>query len=535
MAVSRSPAPRRGEPRSLSALRSIAASVGIAAAALLAGCGDDDPDDELAFDSGTAVAIDGTDQLVLRVPRAGGTADVRPYPALDTAFWSSGSRVPVLGRVLGFDENAGTVAVVDKDSIPWRLDLRLGTVTRATRAKLRGVASADGWAIYGITDKGAVTRLTPNGEWSLQLPRRARALFPQYDGALLVVTSRADTTVVSRLIPPEQTVIDSAVLAIGDTVERAMVGDRLYFITPDALIGIRGRTMERVPPIETERRLTTLVPTPSGDRVYALTADSTRIVVVDRFREEIGGTIELPGKASRLRMDPLGRYLLVRTAGRDSIRIVTIGNDRLLGTIAGSWRADLPAVTPDGAIAVARGNSVVFVDPRTREDRNTVRDGAKDFWHFFAWNGFRPRAEGLDEPVEFTHAVPRDTLEGDSLYGTFPEDSTYVVRPPGLDTLTPERRVSPFASQTPESVESAPPVAAGTGFLVSFAALLNEERARDLAASIRIDGRTARVMPSHHGASTVYRVVLGPYATRPDAERVGRAAGRSYWIFQERP
>jgi cell division protein FtsN len=31
----------------------------------------------------------------------------------------------------------------------------------------------------------------------------------------------------------------------------------------------------------------------------------------------------------------------------------------------------------------------------------------------------------------------------------------------------------------------------------------------------------------------LYRVVLGPYATREEADRVGRDSKRQYWIYEE--
>ena len=35
--------------------------------------------------------------------------------------------------------------------------------------------------------------------------------------------------------------------------------------------------------------------------------------------------------------------------------------------------------------------------------------------------------------------------------------------------------------------------------------------------------------------TTVYRVILGPYPTRPDAERVGRESRESFWVYQGNP
>jgi cell division septation protein DedD len=65
--------------------------------------------------------------------------------------------------------------------------------------------------------------------------------------------------------------------------------------------------------------------------------------------------------------------------------------------------------------------------------------------------------------------------------------------------------------------------------------LLVGDKARDLAASIRVGGENARVVTSVREGSTIYRVVLGPYATREQAERVGRESKQTYWIYEGGP
>ena len=83
-----------------------------------------------------------------------------------------------------------------------------------------------------------------------------------------------------------------------------------------------------------------------------------------------------------------------------------------------------------------------------------------------------------------------------------------------------------------------PPVAQPprpTGYIVSFATLLSEASARDRAARIRVDGQAPRVVASPRAGTTVYRVMVGPYPTREEAERVGRASGASYVIVEGSP
>lgn len=65
--------------------------------------------------------------------------------------------------------------------------------------------------------------------------------------------------------------------------------------------------------------------------------------------------------------------------------------------------------------------------------------------------------------------------------------------------------------------------------------LLNEAKARELAAKIVIDGKQARVVSGVNDGIAVYRVVLGPYPTREEAERVGRASGQTYYVYAGSP
>ena len=72
-------------------------------------------------------------------------------------------------------------------------------------------------------------------------------------------------------------------------------------------------------------------------------------------------------------------------------------------------------------------------------------------------------------------------------------------------------------------------------FTVSFAAIPDEVQARSLAARIRVDGQSPRITSSERAGKTLYRVVLGPFSSRAEAERVGRASGQSHWIFEGVP
>jgi hypothetical protein len=384
------------------------------------------------------------------------------------------------------------------------LELRLGTITITSNKKLTGLASANGKAIFGISEKGEVVRMTPTGDWTYKPPQPAKAVFPQPDGALLVAMGRGANTRLIKLIPPDHRILDSIPFPVAIRTVRSQLGDRLYLAVDSGLVVLRTRTMDWGPPIPLEEPISVMVSTPSGDRVFALTQSKSAISVIDRFRESVTSTFTLPGKADDLRVDPFGRYLIARAADKDSVWVIAIGTERIIGALRSAWRADLPYVAYDGAIVTANGGDVLLHDGETLKLRTRVRGGASDFWYSFLWDGFRPRSASLDIPVNFGD-IAVDSTRGDSL--AVP-DSAIVA---DADSTEPK------------------------GFIVSLAGFLTEDRARELAGRVRVFGENARVVTSSRDGSTIYRVVLGPYLTKEEAERAGKESGLAYWVFEGLP
>ncbi|MFL5575016.1 MAG: YncE family protein, partial [Gemmatimonadaceae bacterium] len=389
---------------------------------LTAACGSDRKGDRPPphEDAPSPTPSQGPDPVVLRVARTGGTVRAYVYPRLDSAVWRSSTPAPAIGRVLAFDEESGSLALVDAKGQPTRVDLRSGSVTTASKARLASLASADGYAIYGVSG-GAVTRLTPSAApWPYKPPAPAREVLPQPDGSVIVVGERGGATAVWHLRPPESKVLDSAVLGRTGRAVRTQIGDRVYFTTDSGLVALRGRDLQRVAPVRLDRPVRALAPTPSGDRLYVATDSSAELTVINRYTDKVEKRIALPAPVADLRMDPLGRRLLVRSARGDSVWVVALGTDRVIGAVRSAWLPDLPFVAPDGTVALAQGPDVVFADGETLAAGRRVAGGAKDFWHVLLWNGFRPRAAGLDQPVTFGSEQPDSALgRSDSLDSAF--------------------------------------------------------------------------------------------------------------------
>ena len=474
----------------------------------------------------------GPDPVVLRVSRNGGTVLAYAYPSLDSVLWRSSSKAPSLRQILAFGAEDGYLAALDAGGAPVRVDLRQGSITSERKDTLTTVSSVDGSAVYAITRAGDLTRFTPSGgDWRFRPPLPASALFAQADGSLIVAGVRNKRVVVWRVRPPGQTVADSLSFDVGGepaqlastlAATSGTVGDRIFFGAHESVIVVRTRDMRKSLEVNLGDPVVSIAATPSGDRLFIALKEQKTISIIDRFEEGLSGKIRLPSPPTELRMDPLGRVLLARGAG-DSVFVVSLGSDKLQGIVQSAWRGDLPLVLPDGSIAVAHGDNVVLANPGTLAEGRKIAGGAKDFWYSLRWNGFRPRAAGLDEPVRFRTSAPREPSDSDS---AMIRDS---AGPP------PDAAPPPRAERNDLQLPVRTDTNTSPGFTVSFAAVLDERQARSLASKIRVDGQVPRITTSERAGKTLYRVVLGPYPTHDEAERVGRASAQSYWIFRGAP
>ena len=505
----------------------------LASALLALACGCSDRSSSLSRADATPSIPGGPDPVVLRVARDGGIVTAYPYPRLDTVLWRSNARASGLNEVIAFGAEDGYLAAIDAHGAPARVDLRLGTVTSSRDTALRAFSSADGATTYALTASGEITRFTPNGgDWKFHPSLPASALFAQSDGALIVAGASGSRAIVWRIRPPGQEIVDTISFDVGGEAETnaamiastgASIGDRVFFGANESVIAVRVRDMQQALDIDLGDPVRAIVATPSGDRLFVALADDRAIRVIDRFEERVSGKIKLASVPTALRMDPLGRILLARGPA-DSVYVVSLADDAVRGTVRSEWRADLPLVLADGAIAMTRGDDVVLTSAATLSDGRTIARGARDFWHAFRWNGFRPRSTLLDQPVRFRTSAPRDSADLSDTVSDEPPDS--------LRGVTAPTRVPPGP---PADLPIRGDSATSSVYTVSFAAVQNEKTARDLVSRIRVGGQAPRITTSDRNGTTLFRVVMGPFATREAADRVGRASGQSYWIFEGTP
>ena len=478
----------------------------IALALALVACSRSERSEPPAVRTASVPAQRGPDALLLRVPRSGGIARVTRYPDIDSTIWTATESGPGLERVLAFDPDAGLIAASDSRGRPLWIDLREGGVTLPIKGSLSDMASIDGSTIYGVGSDGAVVRCTPSGNWTFKPPQPARAVFPQSNGGLLVLAGRGDSSTLWRMRPPGTKLLDTLVAGHVSHAVSAPFGGRLYLSNSRTMTGVTAQTLNESSAIRFDGAVTSIATTPSGDRFYVITDSSPTLYVVDRYRDRVETRLDIPGQPRDLRVDPFGRYLLIRAAKGDSVWIVAVGSHKILGTVHSRWLDDVPFVAPDGAIGAAHGPDLVFLDAATGHELQRVPGGASDFWYPFVWTGLRARAAALDQPAKF------------------PTDSDTTVAPP---VTSPAETTAAHPSPVVDSAIS--------GFSVSFAALLDEAKAREQASRIVVQGQTARVVTSVTSGTAIYRIVLGPYRTRAEADQVGRASGLSYVVYPGTP
>lgn len=459
-------------PRPALAARRLGIGAGLAL--LLAACGDAPPPDFGAVgQTNPAPRV-----TLMRFPRAGGAAELYRLPGLDRIDWTSRETLPPLARAVGADLDERLVYLADTARRVVALDLETGRVrSRDYLANVRDAAVGPTGALYTVDQADSVTLVVRRNRFRLagRLPGRPRELYGTGSDQLLAVVPGDGNrlAVLDRAAPPK-------VVRLPDGDPAATFwGDLVAVAADSAVVLYEPRAREPVRSLDVGGRAKTVVFSPSGHHLY-VAGDGDDLVVVDRFNERVIDEIDLPGPVGALRPDPFGHWLLVRPPETDSVWVVDLARRRYVGAWATRWGADLPAVAGVRTLLLRQGGDLVAYDlGRQGAEAGRIRGGAADLWLALAWS---------PEPREAEEA-PADTAEAAA-------DTTGSARV----------YLQLSSSQNPTWAD----------------AFARQLRDADLPAS---------VLPPREGEDG-YRVVLGPYPSREEAEDVGRRLGRPFFIYQ---
>lgn len=422
--------------------------------------------------------------IAIRVPAQGGTARAYRLPGLTEIPNAIRGKLPAVGRVIGLDPEGEFLFVMSDKNAVLSLDLGSARVDTVATGITQAALGPDG-TLYAVDAKRHVISVARRVRfaWPQPLGGVPRELFGATDQRLVAVdppqliTAGPNQPPTSRPIPA------------GADVTATRWGD-LIAVASDSgvlLIDPLGRRDPAFVPLEDHPRA--LVFSPSGHRIYVARRRMPGLAVIDRYeRAEIDG-VALPTPVATIRLDPVGRWLLGRPTIGDSAWVVDLPVKRLVGAVPTTWRVDLPAIAPDGSLLVRQATDAVAYRPDSLVEAGRLKGAGADLWILTSW---RPR-------------------------GTYR---------------------SAFADAPGETGESGAAVADSAGpegpLYVQVSTSQNESWSSEMAQQLTRAGLAAKVLPPK-GPDDGYRVVLGPYPTRAQAETIGRKLGRPFWIYQPTP
>ena len=283
------------------------------------------------------------------------------------------------------------------------------------------------------------------------------------------------------------------------------VGD-LVAITTDSGVAFADATGRQKPPVRfVKLRGNPVISTfsPSGHRLYVALKKGT-LVMIDRFTHERLRDLQLPEAADRMRVDRSGRWLLAHGAN-DSLWVIDLAKWVVTMTKVAAWADDLPQVV-DGKTLLVRNHADVMafdLDAPSPSQVGVLLGGAADLYIMLPWV---PKTAA---PTAVAAAAVRPAAA--------PESTTVPAQPP--PALPP-----------PSDAAAPPPAPSATGTIyLQVSSSQNQDWAQALAKQLKDGGFPARVLDPRN-ADEGYRVVIGPYATREDADAVGSRLGRPYFI-----
>jgi hypothetical protein len=384
-------------------------------------------------------------------------------------------KLPPVQQVVGADAEQGVVFALDGKRNLITLDLE----TRRVRPYLEQVRAATlgpDNALYAVDSGNSVTQMVRRApvRFRNKLQGNPRQVYATMSGALLARVG--DKAPVLEVLGSDRSPVSTTLP--GEPFAPSFFGDLIAVATDTAVVLLQTQGTNAPKSIRLSGHPKAVIFSPSGHRLYVAQEDD-ELLVLDRFSGERLAAIDLPGAAKGLRSDRFGQWLLVQPAEGDSAWIIDIGRSRLSGTVPTRWAGDLPAVASPNTLLLRRGKDVVGFDLSAKgmPEVGRVADGAADEWLPLPWRPARDAEAAAD-----TSAL----AEAD----------------------TGKARASVY---------------------LQVSSSQNPAWANELADKLRGAGLPASVLAPTR-SDEAHRVVLGPYATREQAEETGRKIGMPSFV-----
>lgn len=412
--------------------------------------------------------------FAIRVAAGGGTPQLYRLPGLSPFPNVLRGRLPPIERIIGVDPEAAQLFVRTAKREIIAYDLESGRLDSVVSDVQLATLGPDG-TLYAVDTKRRVTTYARRVHltWPHPLDSDPADLFGATNERLVATVGGGHPGLI--VAAADQPQASRPLPAEGD-VAASRWGD-LVAVASDSgvtLLDPLGRRDAAFVAISDHPRA--LLFSPSGHRVYVGSRSGLGLRVIDRYAlKEIDG-VALPTPAAALRLDPLGQWLLARPTVGDTVWVVNLPIKQLVGGFPTPWLGDLPTIAPDGSLLLRSGDDVVTLRPDSLKETGRVTNAASDLWVATGW-------------------APRG------------------------------------ATTTTAAAVAASDSSAGEGPLyVQVSVSRNATWSQQMASELTRAGLAAKVLPPA-SVDEGYRVVLGPYNTREQAEGIGRKLGRPYWIY----
>lgn len=459
--------------------------------ALLAACGrsPDKPSVPIADAAGAARAA--PPSSAVRLARAGGRAEAYAVPSLEKLEWRSDETVSALDTLIGADYERHVILAIDRKHNLIGLDLSERR-SRTLAPQIREAAVGPDGTVYAVD----------TGRTVLQISRRTTTRFPGTLGEMPSTLSAAAGGTALAIEKGRVAVVGSdasrRVAVPRGPVAATFWGDLLAVGSDSGVVLLDPQSRRKPAVVPGTAAVRALLFSPSGHRLYAAGAGH-ELLVIDRFGHTVLTRIQLPGAASALRIDFFGNWLLARAADRDSVWVIDLDAERVVGTVRTRWAGDLPVVAAPRTVIAREERDVVARDigSPALPETGRVKGGAADVWVAVNW----------------APAAPAAVADATA-------DTARVVTPP-----------SPAAKDTtPAGTADTAAAPAEAALYLQVSSSRNPEWADDLASKLRAAGLQPTVLKPASAEET-YRVVLGPFRTREAAEETGRRLGMPSFVI----
>jgi hypothetical protein len=441
--------------------------------------------------------------VALRVAGSGGPLRAHALPRLAALPWTLPGRTSPVRGTVGIDVSGRRLLYRDTTGAVLGFDL---VAFRERAIAPRGALAdlgADG-ALLTVDRRGAVVESQPWGSrpWPDTLGPGTREIFAAPNARLVLLRGHAADSLVGISRDGGPWFAASAPQAVQSVASRD--GDAVAFATEQGLVVVEDRDPRNPWSVTLRGSPAAVVFSPSGHRLYVALRSRSELAVVDRYQRAERERVPLPGPAEALRADPWGHALFVRPAGAEAAGgltwVVSIATDRVIGHLVTEWDTDLPTVSQTGVILLREGDAVVARDVHTLDSLGAVPDGARDYWFVGAW-----------APTSAAAALRQQARAADA-----------TIRQPA-----PPTRAAPVLD--PKSLRAVPDTA--PRLWVQVSASQSEAASRALVAELAAAHQPVQLVPPRSEGDG-WRVVLGPFATRDEAEAAGRALGRPFFIVE---